>query len=220
MPSEDKVVLQELDKDVMVRAPVSQNEVLQNVVPQNETLVESVQIDTQIDGIPEIEIIDESELIFVEDTPSALTQSMTSQAPSFIEEVYVEESPVIISSDAGEVKELRARLEAMERQLKNRSSNYEQTIRSLETEVSSLRKRKLSSSSVSSPRRAAQKTTSRSVWELRAAQPGRAWVSKKGQKEMRPVVVGDKLPGLGRIQSITYQNQKWVVVGHEGQITQ
>ncbi len=58
------------------------------------------------------------------------------------------------------------------------------------------------------------------VWELRAAQPGRAWVSKPGASDMQSVVVGQSLPGIGQITAITYQNGRWTVYGTGGQIQQ
>lgn len=57
-------------------------------------------------------------------------------------------------------------------------------------------------------------------WELRAAQPGKAWVSQKGQDNMQPVVVGDTLSGVGRITSISYSGGRWVVQGTSGRIRQ
>lgn len=57
-------------------------------------------------------------------------------------------------------------------------------------------------------------------WELRAAQPGRAWVSKPGERDMQGVEVGQSLPGIGRITAITYQNGRWTVSGTQGQIQQ
>lgn len=57
-------------------------------------------------------------------------------------------------------------------------------------------------------------------WELRAAQPDRAWVSRPGEKEMRLVKVGDSLPGLGKITAITYAGNLWTVQGTQGKITQ
>lgn len=58
------------------------------------------------------------------------------------------------------------------------------------------------------------------AWELRAAMPGKAWVSEKGQKEMRSVVPGDSLPGIGQVTSITYNGGVWTVEGTKGRITQ
>lgn len=61
---------------------------------------------------------------------------------------------------------------------------------------------------------------SNDVWELRAAQPGRAWVSRSGSKDMQGVVVGDNLPGVGQVTNILYQNGRWTVQGTKGQILQ
>lgn len=57
-------------------------------------------------------------------------------------------------------------------------------------------------------------------WVLKGAQPGQAMVSKPGDSEMRSVVVGDSLPGIGTIRSIGYENGRWSVVGTQGRITQ
>ena len=59
------------------------------------------------------------------------------------------------------------------------------------------------------------------AWELRAAQPGKAWVSPKGQNsKMQPVVVGDSLNGIGLITSISFDGSRWVVQGTTGRINQ
>jgi hypothetical protein len=57
-------------------------------------------------------------------------------------------------------------------------------------------------------------------WQLRAAQPNKAWISKRGQRDMLAVTVGDTIQGLGRVVAITNRNGKWFVVGTDGQITQ
>lgn len=57
-------------------------------------------------------------------------------------------------------------------------------------------------------------------WELRAAQPGRAWVSKPGERDMQSVEVGQSLAGIGTISAISYQNGRWLVQGSTGQIRQ
>lgn len=71
------------------------------------------------------------------------------------------------------------------------------------------------------PKKAVVKKKSASAtWELRAAQPGKAWVAKGGQNNMQPVVVGDSLAGIGRVTSISFNGSRWVVVGTSGQIAQ
>ncbi|HEU4839473.1 MAG TPA: hypothetical protein VFS88_08705 [Micavibrio sp.] len=57
-------------------------------------------------------------------------------------------------------------------------------------------------------------------WELRAAQPGRAWVSRPGERDMQSVEVGQSLTGIGRVTAILYQNRRWTVQGTSGQINQ
>lgn len=63
-------------------------------------------------------------------------------------------------------------------------------------------------------------TTASTRWELRAAQPGRAWVSKPGARDMQSVVVGESLQGIGRVTGISFVNGRWVVQGTTGQILQ
>lgn len=65
-----------------------------------------------------------------------------------------------------------------------------------------------------------KKTASPVQWELRAAQPGRAWVSKPGERDMQSVEVGQSLAGIGTISAISYQNGRWLVQGSTGQIRQ
>ncbi len=57
-------------------------------------------------------------------------------------------------------------------------------------------------------------------WVLKSAQPGRAMVSRKGQVDTRVVDVGDSLTGLGQITAIHHENNRWVVRGTKGSISQ
>lgn len=57
-------------------------------------------------------------------------------------------------------------------------------------------------------------------WILKAAQPGRAIVTRMGSDETYSVSVGDKLDGIGKISSIAQQDGKWIVVGATGKIVQ
>jgi hypothetical protein len=61
--------------------------------------------------------------------------------------------------------------------------------------------------------------TGASSWDLRSAQPGRAIVSPKGSGEMKTVVVGDTLQGIGKILSINMENGTWVVRGTKGTVS-
>jgi hypothetical protein len=68
------------------------------------------------------------------------------------------------------------------------------------------------------PKAATASTNTR--WELRAAQPGRAWVSRPGERDMQSVEVGQALGGIGQVTAILYQNGRWTVQGTQGQINQ
>jgi intracellular multiplication protein IcmG len=205
LPSEDKVDLrtpesQRAEFDVFQQEAVMQAEKKQVV---EEPIIDAAEL---IDEVKVVEIIGEEVPV--------------------ITEVVPEVTSVAVFSEADDVQSMRARLEKMEQELINVKSSYEETIRGLESKVASLKQGASKANTAqnnSVPRRTAKKSSSKqgsSLWELRAAQPGRAWVSKKGQKQMQPIVVGDKLPGLGRVQNILHQNNKWVVIGSQGKITQ
>jgi hypothetical protein len=52
---------------------------------------------------------------------------------------------------------------------------------------------------------------------VRAAAPGEAWVAKDATtRELRPVHVGDELPGIGRVQAIHQMGDNWVIEGTRG----
>lgn len=57
-------------------------------------------------------------------------------------------------------------------------------------------------------------------WELRSAQPGRAYVSIKGSNDVQVIEQGDTLHGIGKILSISNKNGLWVVQGTNSNITQ
>jgi len=71
------------------------------------------------------------------------------------------------------------------------------------------------------PSPAPQRTAASPVeWELRAAQPGKAWVSQSGRQDIRSIEVGDSLPGLGRITAVNYAAGRWIVQGTRGRLVQ
>lgn len=57
-------------------------------------------------------------------------------------------------------------------------------------------------------------------WVLRSAQPGRAVLSDSTTGDLRSIQVGDTLRGVGRIESITQQNGRWVVQGSQSSVRQ
>ncbi len=66
---------------------------------------------------------------------------------------------------------------------------------------------------------AAKKKAVAARWVLRAATPQEAWVAaSESSKELRPVKVGDELPGIGRVLAIRQSGNAWSVVGSNGAI--
>ena len=58
-------------------------------------------------------------------------------------------------------------------------------------------------------------------WVLRAASPGKAWVSEKGSNELHIVKPGEKLDGIGKVNAIVKDSSgHWVVDGVSGRINQ
>lgn len=72
------------------------------------------------------------------------------------------------------------------------------------------------------PKKAAvKKSPPAPQWILKSAKPGEAWVAQKGSAELRTVVIGDTLPGLGKITAIGRDSMgQWVVNGTKGRINQ
>ncbi|MFA7276884.1 MAG: hypothetical protein WC043_08785 [Pseudobdellovibrionaceae bacterium] len=57
-------------------------------------------------------------------------------------------------------------------------------------------------------------------WVLKGAQPGKALVALKGSNDLKTVVVGATLPGIGRVTAIEQSPAGWVVKGTQGSIKQ
>jgi hypothetical protein len=87
------------------------------------------------------------------------------------------------------------------------------------------RKRKITarrSTVIHSPKAAAPGVKPGMAWQskpelvIRAAMPGEAWVAKDATtRELRPVHIGDQLPGVGRVQAIHQNGDIWVIEGTE-----
>ena len=170
-----------------------------------------------------------------EDVPAEKNISQPSPVPT--EEVVVG-SPGTLSLNE-KLDNIINRLGAMETRIEGIEKSNNDRIDTIVLDIESLKAQKISSSQaatsvpvkkvalqskVSPPKeikkKPPKKLVQKVIWELRAAQPGKAWVSKKGQKNMRPIVVGDELVGIGRIRNISYRNNRWVVQGSAGRITQ
>lgn len=58
------------------------------------------------------------------------------------------------------------------------------------------------------------------LWQLRAASQGKAWITRRGQNDFVQIGLGEQIDGVGRIQSIAQQGNRWVVTGSRARIVQ
>jgi len=126
--------------------------------------------------------------------------------------------------------EMQGQINQIKQNGSSQIDNMSETISSLKAELGNIKSAPKAAAPVKAKtvkkapvKKAAPKkkaTKPRVSWDLRAAQPGKAWVSRKGQNNMQPVVVGDTLTGVGRITSISYSGGRWVVQGTSGRIRQ
>lgn len=116
-------------------------------------------------------------------------------------------------------KDMAAQMDGMKQEMNSAPlQNSPETARPAEPEKAVVAPAPTPTKTASVPKKVSKPAAPK--WELRAAQPDRAWVSQPGKKEMRQVRVGDSLPGIGRITSIAYVGNMWIVQGTEGKITQ
>ncbi|MEM6780463.1 MAG: hypothetical protein AAF569_01210, partial [Pseudomonadota bacterium] len=162
----------------------------------------------------------------IEDTSTIIEE------PALDVELDVSMPLAITSTDtevSSDIQSLEEELEATRSELEEVRTSSSQEITSLNAEIERLKAQLESKSVVQQPKvtekapiqaKPKPRAQQRRSWELRAAMPGKAWVSQKGQSEMRSVVVGDSLSGVGRVTAITYNNGLWLVEGTQGQIRQ
>jgi len=71
---------------------------------------------------------------------------------------------------------------------------------------------------ISTPAKNFAKPTNRS-WVIRAAQPGKAVLYDTKTGEIRSIEAGDRVQGVGKIQSISKKSGKWIVQGSQKTIS-
>ncbi|MAZ76825.1 MAG: hypothetical protein CMH31_05935 [Micavibrio sp.] len=118
--------------------------------------------------------------------------------------------------------DLENKIDVIEDASNQRAALLEESVKSLEGKVKSLKAAPVSKRSTqkASPVKKALTKKPSVKWKLKAAQPDKAWISQKGSSVIKPIKVGDNIDGLGQIQSIQLVNGKWIVLGTGGKITQ
>lgn len=191
-------------------------ELVENIVPEIKTKLEAVvplnkepvkQI-SELNKKPEVNTVD-PKMTSVQSQPAS--DSLDTKLDSIIQRLESMDNKIeqIEMSNNSQIKDIVADIESLKTNKSTRVASSQPKSQS-----------KPKPAPKKAVRKKAPRKASTASWELRAAQPGKAWVSKKGQSNMQPIVVGDNLSGIGRIQDITYTNGKWIVRGNAGKITQ
>ena len=185
--------------------------------PQSET-IEEIPF-----SIPSQEILQQEEIaITVEsDEAQGLDQML----------LIDQEEPVITSVPSIEPSKIEdakvALLEEKNASLENKIISLEKKIADLESELSKKDVKQIivNKEPMVAPVIAKQTTVYKKkalpVWILKSAKQGQAWVAEKGSREIKSIIVGDNLTGIGKVIKIHKDvNNKWVVKGNKGVVSQ
>ena len=119
-----------------------------------------------------------------------------------------------------QVGDLDQRTTSFASELQNRADQPAQAVNSDNTSEQPKKasvKSKVKAAKTEKPKKASTKTLK---WELRSAQPGVAWLGQLGSEEMARYSVGQSVPGLGTIQEITQEGNRWIVKTTAGTLRQ
>jgi intracellular multiplication protein IcmG len=84
-----------------------------------------------------------------------------------------------------------------------------------------VKEKKVNPAALHRQKKAPAVTAASKKWVLRSAKPGTAWISEAGSNELRTVSVGETLPGVGKVMSVTKNAEgRWVVNGTTGKVYQ
>jgi hypothetical protein len=129
------------------------------------------------------------------------------------------------AASAGDVKDLKGQIDKLQTANAAQATQVLQlqaTVENLQKQIADLSTVKpdvpshtaVPSSSKSSVQNAPVK------WQLRSAVDGAALLGRPNSSELKHVVVGDLVKGLGKITSIREQDGRWVVEGTDGSVSQ
>ncbi|NQZ13747.1 MAG: hypothetical protein HRT94_02830 [Alphaproteobacteria bacterium] len=168
-----------------------------------------------------VEVMDDQIVDVVAQQDSILTNNQ--KQPDAVQESVLNRIDDKLGTFEERFEELDQKITAIEEGSNQRVAVLEDAVSGLEKKVGSIKsaeRRPVRNTSPAQTSKINKPKSSSAQWELKAAQPGKAWISQKGKSNIQPVLVGDKVAGVGRIQSIQMSGSKWVITGSEGKITQ
>ncbi len=208
--------------------------------PEPVALQQEQAADTLIDAEPiESPVIDEVPSIVEDATAKAPPEQETAVDSAALENQILalqstlsENEGALQKASAAEEK-LTAELEFANNQIGSLKSELEAlkaSVSAKKADTSSSPAQKTQTSEAPSkpavPKPEVKKTPPKAVkekteqWVMRSAQPGAATLYSKDSGDLRRVEMGDTIGGLGKIQSISIENGRWVVRGSKGSISQ
>ena len=177
------------------------------------------------DALPVVDVATPTSLPEIDNVETSLDQ----------EKQQVQELQSLLTENDRMINNLKFQIENMQKQhvkvqeeKSERILDLEREIRELQSQLETSATQVIAKPVIQTPKKAPTKTVKKAakpkpapkIIELRAATPGKAWVSQAGSNEMRVVTPGDKVSGIGVVESITFTDNIWVVQGSKGKITQ
>lgn len=187
---------------------------------------DTLSIDTGSDVISSAE--QSAEVAF--DNTSTANTAVNIDTAQYEERINMLESNLTDKDQA--ISELSAELAALKEQLSSKEAALKEARNALEDQRNAVQEARQSATEATTPKVAPdsvkpspkpQPTAQTEImpkWELRAAQPGRAYIGIIGSNDTQVIETGDTLQGIGRIKSIALEDGIWVVKGANGTIKQ
>ncbi len=210
--------------------PVSEPQEVEVLEAEVSSEAELVEGEVENETMPLVEE-DNSEILAELDEKQKENVALKEEAQQKSEQIS--EANEEINELEGTVNELNERIALLESQLDNAQRNAQADVSSIKPAIISVEetpktapippvKKKIQRSE--SQQSEAQTTKPSPVekveWTLRSARPGTAVIADKVNNDLRTIEVGDMVKGLGRVDSIAIEENKWVVRGTKGVIYQ
>lgn len=214
-------------KEDVPRAPVTPEATQENINLEKDVVVQDIETLEKPQPNDEILIVEEpvllnpevSTAVEVETKPAVVDNSQAMQAIEKKLDMIVNRLDDLDGRIDQVTDENKAALDKMKQNIKavESKTNSKATVKATAARPTS--KKVSKPKTVSAPKQKVAPVKPK-VWELKAAQPGKAWVSLKGKSDIKAIAVGDTLEGLGRITAISFNNRRWTVKTTKGQIKQ
>ncbi len=183
----------------------------------------------EIPNVAEIAIEPENEIVIAEDVaPTPIVVEEVNQAQT------VQQQPYDLSVIEDKLDGISERLDGIDERIESVSQANESAVVQIKRDMKAMESKINARSSQpvrTQPKQASvQEPTPKKVqpalkqeskpWELRAAQPGKAWISRQGESKILAVEIGQTIDDLGRINNISFNNGRWIIEGSKVRLMQ